>query len=275
MLDSHRKGFKRNYTELFNGYRKSLRITPRNQPDSHNNIVTALSDDINIKLSILDRKITELEELFAQRVLPTFDNSEVELCDHNIRQITNEISHRISALSSEIKHPIPTLDTEVANLLMNLQQCHKLRLASLVQKFRNIQATRRPNNQRLHRDDQNDLISDIYADFQPNLENDDQNEAILQHNMEAIQNDELQHLIVMMNELNSLFRDMSLLIFEQGTVLDRIDTKIELAVQDVERGNEQLEQANEYQSSNCFYMYITVLVGLIGVCIFIMLFRKR
>ena len=79
----------------------------------------------------------------------------------------------------------------------------------------------------------------------------------------------------MMNELNSLFRDVSLLIFEQGTVLDRIDTKIELAVQDVERGNEQLERANEYQSSNCFYTYISVLLGLIFVCILIMLFRKR
>ncbi|KAK8878528.1 Syntaxin-16 [Tritrichomonas musculus] len=274
MFDSHRKGFKKNYTDLFNSYRMSLKITPHHQNDMQNNIVTAISENINIKLSILERKITELSELFTQRARPTFDNVEIEICDHNIRQTTNEISNRISDINSEINRPIPTQDNEVATLLMNLQQCHKLRLSALVQRFRNLQATKRVASISSVR--QNDTILSSAIDS-INNNSDSDSSAQLQHNqeLEQIQHDDIAQLVTMMNELNSLFRDVSLLIFEQGTVLDRIDTKIELAVQDVERGNEQLERANEYQSSNCFYVYISVLVGLIFICILIMLFRKR
>ena len=277
MFDSHRKGFKKNFTDLFSSYRMSLKITPRHQNDTQNNIVTAISENVNIKLSILERKITELSELFSQRARPTFDNVEIEICDHNIRQTTNEISNRISDINTEINRPIPTQDNEIATLLMNLQQCHKLRLSALVQRFRNLQATKRVASiNSVPKNDTTKNMSNALDSISTN-NSDSDSSAQLQHNqeLEQIQHDDIAQLVTMMNELNSLFRDVSLLIFEQGTVLDRIDTKIELAVQDVERGNEQLERANEHQSSNCFYTYISVLVGLIFICILIMLFRKR
>lgn len=288
MLHSQRKGFKKNYTDLFLGYRRGLKIVPRHNTNSKDNIVTALSDNINIQLSILDRKITELSELFVARLRPTFDNAELELCDHNIRQTTNEISNRITSLTTEIKHPINTQDPEVASLLINLQQCHKLRLSSLVQRFRNLQATRRlppslktDSNSNIYQNGPNSQngTSDLLADFNTGIDvNSDPDSALLSHHnqeLEQMRDDDLGQLVTMMNELNSLFRDMSLLIFEQGTMLDRIDTKIELAVQDVQRGNDELEQANEHQSSNCFYYYIFILVGLITICLLIMIFRKR
>lgn len=277
MFDSHRKGFKKNFTDLFTSYRMSLKITPRRQDDTQNNIVTAISENVNIKLSILERKITELSELFSQRARPTFDNVEIEICDHNIRQTTNEISNRISDINSEINHPIPTQDSEVATLLMNLQQCQKLRLSALVQRFRNIQATKRVASiNSVPKNDTTKSMSSALDSISTN-NSDSDSSAQLQHNqeLEQIQHDDIAQLVTMMNELNSLFRDVSLLIFEQGTVLDRIDTKIELAVQDVERGNEQLVRANEHQSSNCFYTYILVLLGLIFICILIMIFRRR
>lgn len=277
MFDSHRKGFKKNFTDLFTSYRMSLKITQRRQDDTQNNIVTAISENVNIKLSILERKITELSELFSQRARPTFDNVEIEICDHNIRQTTNEISNRISDINSEINHPIPTQDSEVATLLMNLQQCQKLRLSALVQRFRNIQATKRVASiNSVPKNDTTKSMSSALDSISTN-NSDSDSSAQLQHNqeLEQIQHDDIAQLVTMMNELNSLFRDVSLLIFEQGTVLDRIDTKIELAVQDVERGNEQLVRANEHQSSNCFYTYILVLLGLIFICILIMIFRRR
>ncbi|OHT06137.1 Syntaxin-41 [Tritrichomonas foetus] len=266
----HNSGFKNNYTDLFISFRNQHHSSIPERSKYSDNLITTLSDNINVKLSLLNRKIEELDELFTQRMMPTFDNAVIELCDHNIRQTTSDISRRINNLSLEIKCPISTHDSEIASVLVNLQQCHRLQLSKMVQKFRNLQATKRPNMHTIV-DNQGDLISDIYADFSPNESHD--SISLIQQNLETRQNEDLEQLVSMMNELNSLFRDVSLLIFEQGTVLDRIDTKIEMAIQDVQRGNEQLEQANEYQAHDCFYTYITVLLVLIGICLMIMIFR--
>ena len=266
-------GFKINHTDIF----ISLRNQQNQNIESHNNIpeniLTTVSDNINIKLSLLDRKINELDELFTQRNRPTFDTAEIEMCDHNIKQTTDEIGRKITNISSEIKKVVYTQDPEVATLLINLQQCHKLRLSKLVQKFRNLQATKRPATQRLiENENHNNQISDMYSDFA--VSGNDDSSSLLQQNFEERQDDELQELVRMMNDLNSLFRDMSLLIYDQGTILDRIDTKIEMAVQEVERGNRELETANEHQSNQCFYTYIGALVIMIAICLLIMIYRK-
>ena len=273
MSESNRRGFRRNHTQLFLSLRRSPEpvINDRDDTSRAANFVIALADDVNVKLSLLDRRISEMDELFTKISLPTFDNRSTEQYNKEIEQITQEISRIINNLSSEIKRPIPSNDKEVASLIINLKQCHKLRLASLVQKFRALQVSKRPKLQEKSHHNA-DIISDMYADFNDDSMRDG-GEIMIQQNVQNQENEELQELIRMMNDLNQLFRDMSLLIFEQGTLLDRIDTKIELAVQDVERGNEELLIANEHQSSNCFYVYIAVLVGLIGICIFIMIFR--
>lgn len=272
MYDPRRGGFRKNHTEIFNNFRRNNPIASSDRVVGDANMVTILSDDVNVKLSVLDRKISDLDELFTQRMRPTFDNTEVEMCDHRIHQVTQDISQRISALSSEIKRPLNTQDPEVVNLLVNLQQCHRLRLASLVQRFRSLQATRRPDTQ--VKEEQVDPISQMYADFQPRASPDQA--LLIQRNEEMIERqDELGELVAMMNELNTMFRDVSLMIFEQGTILDRIDTKIEVALHDVQKGTESLHAANEHQKSNCFYWYIGCVMGLIGVCLLIMIFRKR
>ncbi|KAH0791455.1 syntaxin 16/TLG2-like protein [Histomonas meleagridis] len=274
MYETKTAGFKRNKTNMFNEIRGPRKSVPPSgvQDANSNNLVIALSDNMNIKLSILERKITELDDTYTRRMQPTFDNAELEFCDHQIRQISKEISQKIQNLYNETKRPIKTDDPDVAQLLLNLQQCHRIRLSYQVQRFRNIQATKRPEIQM--KEETNDPISEMYADF--NVQSNDQEHAsLLQRNAEQQQqNEEISQLISMMNELNALFRDTSLLIFEQGTVLDRIDTKIEMSIQSVNHGNEELEIANQYQSSKCFYVYIFVLVVLIGICLLIMIFRK-
>lgn len=270
MYDPRQSGFRRDYTDIFTGMRMNNPVSSIPRAEGTANMVTILSDDVNVKLSILDRKISELDDLFTKRARPTFDNTELDLCDHNIQQITSEISQRISSLSTEIKRPITTQDPEVVNLLVNLQQCHRLKLANLVQRFRNLQATRRPVN--LGHEEPNDPIAAMYADFHPQVSPDQA--MLIQRNEEMIeQQDELRGLVAMMNELNALFRDVSLLIFEQGTILNRIDTRIEVAVQDVQRGNEDLRAANEHQKSKCFYWYIGLMMILIGICLVIMIYR--
>jgi syntaxin 16 len=272
MYDPRRSGFRRDHTDLFNELRRSSPAQPLTRPTTDSNVITVISDDVNVKLSILERKLSDLDDLFTQRGRLTFDNSQLESLDRQIGQITADISQRVSQLNLETKQPLPVHDPAVVPLLVNLRQSHRLRLASLVQRFRGLQATKRRDMQPPEEPD--DPISAMYADFHPSVTPD---QALLMEQDEELAREqtELARLVGMMNELNTMFRDLSLVIFEQGTILDRIDTRIDMAVQDVQAGNEDLEAANRHQKRGCFRSYIIVIMVLIGICLLIMVFRKR
>jgi syntaxin 16 len=231
-------------------------------------VITLLSDDVNLKLSLLDRNLAELDGLFTQRSRLTFDTADLDSLDRQIQAITADISQRISQLNSDIRHPLPTRDPDAVRLLVSLQQSHRLRLTAVVQRFRELQSTRRSTFQAS--DDSPDPISAMYADLEL------PEQAVAQLDEQAVgEQTELARLMALMNELNAMFRDLSLVVFEQGTVLDRIDTRIELAVEDVRAGNADLEHAAEHQRRGCFYPYIVCVMALIGICLLVMLFRKR
>ena len=270
-------GFRHSQTDLFVSLRaaNAISMRPPEYPPIDNFLLFS-SQDLTTKFTILDRKIDELEQLFSKRSRPTFDSNSLELIDHDIRVLTGEITSRISQIRSDIKKPIKTKNKDEASLLLNLQQSSCIRLGQFIQKFRNLQASKKIDGGlgNDEDDEMNDPIATMYADFEPQLTPDQM--TLLHRNEEELrnQNDEIARLVTMMNELNDLFRDLSLLVFEQGTVLDRIDTKIEVAIQEVESGNQQLQQANEHQKSKCFYVYIGVVAFLIIICLLLLLWKK-
>ena len=52
-----------------------------------------------------------------------------------------------------------------------------------------------------------------------------------------------------MNELGSLFKDMSSLVIQQGTVLDRIDYNVKEAQTNVQEGVKELQKTLDYETS--------------------------
>ena len=81
----------------------------------------------------------------------------------------------------------------------------------------------------------------------------------------VLKSTEVTQLATSLKELSVLFKDFSLLVVEQGTVLDRIDYKIAEATRSIQKGNVHLKKTLEVEKS----MRATkVIVGL-GVAIFV------
>ena len=76
---------------------------------------------------------------------------------------------------------------------------------------------------------------------------------------------EVTQLANSITELAVLFKDLSVLVVEQGTVLDRIDYNITTAVHSVKQGNKHLDQTLKVERS---MRSTKVIVGL-GVAIFV------
>lgn len=76
---------------------------------------------------------------------------------------------------------------------------------------------------------------------------------------------EIDSLVSSIEDLAHIMKDFQTLVFEQGTILDRIDHNIEVALENTVEANEELKKANENFKSNCFRNSSLALIGVIFV----------
>jgi syntaxin 16 len=71
---------------------------------------------------------------------------------------------------------------------------------------------------------------------------------------------ELDKIVKGVNNLHEMFKDMTILVNEQGTILDRIDYNIDIGYDNVSRGKKKLQEANESKKGSCFRNAIMILM---------------
>lgn len=85
---------------------------------------------------------------------------------------------------------------------------------------------------------------------------------------------EISHIVRSIQDLNEIFKDLSTMIVDQGTILDRIDYNIEHASVQVEKGLQQLQKAEKYQKKNRKMYIICVLAILLVILVIILIAVK-
>jgi syntaxin 16 len=75
------------------------------------------------------------------------------------------------------------------------------------------------------------------------------------------------------NSIHEMFKDMNQLIIDQGTILDRIDYNMTVALETMEKGNEQLHKAAELQKAGTYKLCVMFLVVLIIGFLLALLFK--
>ncbi len=88
---------------------------------------------------------------------------------------------------------------------------------------------------------------------------------------------EIQRLCVSITELSKLFDDLSTLVVDQGTMIDRIDAQLVQAVNSTERGVLELTRADKIQSKSVSWSCrcIVLLIVLICVMVAVLVFRSQ
>jgi t-SNARE complex subunit (syntaxin) len=81
--------------------------------------------------------------------------------------------------------------------------------------------------------------------------------------------------MAMINKLTAMFRDFSLVVFEQVTIINGIDTRIDLAVENTRIGNEDLDHASQHRCIHCFYIGIEWIMAHIVIYLVVMFIRQR
>jgi syntaxin 16 len=90
---------------------------------------------------------------------------------------------------------------------------------------------------------------------------------------QRVRNKEIKHLVNTINDLAVLFKDLSVLVVEQGTILDRIDYNIECAHKDVKQANVHLTATVKIEKSFRSKGVMGCLVISILVCLLLLVLK--
>lgn len=101
--------------------------------------------------------------------------------------------------------------------------------------------------------------------------------AVVDDLTEAVQSrdTEIAKIAQSIEELSSIFKELAVLVIDQGTILDRIDYNMEAVVEHTKTGIQQLEKAEKHQKSARPMKCIIGLLCTIGVLLIILVYKHR
>eukprot|EP00163_Fabomonas_tropica_P016509 TRINITY_DN2958_c1_g1_i1.p1 TRINITY_DN2958_c1_g1~~TRINITY_DN2958_c1_g1_i1.p1 ORF type:complete len:332 (+),score=55.76 TRINITY_DN2958_c1_g1_i1:206-1201(+) len=268
-------------------------------PPAWIDVVDAVHDDV----ARITTKLDELHKHHRQHLMPQF--GEQDDLEQTIEIITQEITRLFRTAEQKIKkiqqaaegQSLSTLGGDVNEppapahkpspgedaVKKNVTRQLAMELATLSQSFRKSQQEylarlRRQKEGLPNYDDKGSSAAGGSVAPVATLEEFDQGFTTqqllsLEHSEAVIdeRDRELRNIAASINDLAVIFKELSVLVIDQGTILDRIDYNVEQLVQHTEKGYQELKKAEDYQKSarlKLCIILLTVLVIGFGLALF-------
>ena len=205
-----------------------------------------------------------------------FNEDENKKIGKNIRKMANQLKSELKQVEKNIHLYInEELQEKGENHLLfqikdNMSQNILSELSTFSKKFKLNQELYSKKCKELVSED-DDKALEMYEISTNNLDNENDNNPgqnfLMDEEPDQLLQDrenELNEVVRNMNNLQELFKDLHLIVIEQGTILDRIDYNIDVSYDNVSKGKKKIISANENHKSSCFRNVILFLL----ICIF-------
>lgn len=241
----------------------------------------------------LKSKINDLKMLHSRHLhRSTFDESSddeiaIENCSHEISRMFNECHRLVQIIRSHSSEGI----TKEKRLTINVYHSLATALQELSTLFRSTQNSylrqiqSREDRSKIYFNNQNVDLENFYAEDTEDIDNYFINsKQMSQQQLLMLEEDntrlaqereqEVNAIVKSIMDLNDIFKDLSQMVVDQGTVLDRIDYNIEQTSIQVHEGFKQLQKADAYQRKNRKMCAIIVLAATVILLFFILIIIK-
>lgn len=222
--------------------------------------------------------------MYDQRIKNIFDEADAVEQDQRINALAGEVTgilkrcenrvKQVSVSSGPHSESVATLPYEERLLRLNVMRAMATKIQSLSIKFRTMQKNflnrlkglESKNSEffSIGDEDPADALSG-----QQSMGFMDAKDSMQEREKEIIK------IATSIGELATIFRELSVLLVEQGSILDSIDYNVEQSLTHLLRANEELVQANAYSKSTRSLWCILFLLGAIAICITILVLRSQ
>ncbi|CAI5472651.1 unnamed protein product [Closterium sp. Yama58-4] len=260
-----------------------------------------VSDKIKDDMQKIRGKMGELAKVQARALLPSFDTDDA-------RGKKNEHERTMEVLTAEITRALKTCEQRLqqlsrkdatsagnAAIARNVQRCMATDLQQLSMDFRKqtkqylrrLQQQQQPQEKavlgraaaggstgRLHEASSSATQADEDDYFDPEFEERQLLRVRQMENVTAEREKEIQEIVQSVHDLAQIMKDISVLVIDQGTIVDRIDYNIQNISANVDKGVEELKKAEKSQKQSALIFCILVLVVAV-LALFVILILKK
>ncbi len=235
--------------------------------------------------------VSKLQDLHSKRLQVTFSEDESDQQEREIDMTTRQATSTLKSAENKIKRIAmigneqpEQLTDEERILRVNVMRNLGTELQGISKSFRNMQKEflMKVKGQAQVGSDFFQEVTDSKSSsetFESALDNGFSEEQMAQLKELEQRSDEREkeiiHLVQSVNELATLFQELSLLVIEQGTILDRIDYNIANALDQVDMGVQELTKADDYSKRTLTLKCIIVLVILIIIEIIVLVSKNK
>jgi len=240
------------------------------------------AQEVRDDLKALREKLRELDNVQKKRLLRVFGDD--TSADKDVEAVSSQIStliRRCEQTIHEIKRSgVPASDSE-REFRLNVQRGLATRLLQSSQEFRNLQKQYldkiKARQKGILWDDT--PIIDGVGGAKPDLDTSFTSEQTLElAQMEqdsATRSSEICRIAASISEVHTIFKELAVLVIDQGSILDRIDYQIEQVVHQTKETNVQLLIAERSQKNNRATKCIVLLAVLNALTLLVLILRLR
>ena len=242
-------------------------------------------DETTVQLEDINKRMINLSRVCKKRLM-AFDDREEQKLEREItfmNMITELFKRAEGSLRRIFSASMVPKDDRDAQVRKNIQRALATQLQNLSFDFRKQQKKYLRKIQDKKNDtagkgffvpDENDLKDSQrngYAGF-----NDRQFE-MLQDTQQGLdeRDQEIMNIAKSITDLSQIFKELAVLVIDQGTVLDRIDYNMEQVEDKVEKGVDELEKAKELQKKSRPLRCVVFLLIVNAILILILYFKHR
>ncbi|KAL2642872.1 hypothetical protein R1flu_010459 [Riccia fluitans] len=240
-----------------------------------------ISDEVSTEMNKAKSKIAELAKSYGRALMVSFDDSTGE--QQTIELLTAEITRSLKKCEQKLqrlsggqgnsgdenlrKNVQRSLATDLQSLSMDFRKLQKGYLAKLrLQEDKSGADISMGFSQQRSREDEDDSDMGFSSSQLSQLK---QNEA-----MSAEREREITQIVESVNDLAQIMKDLSVLVIDQGTIVDRIDYNITNVAASVEQGVRELVKAEETQKKGGMVMCVMILIALCAFMLFVYIMKK-
>ncbi|XP_039058717.1 syntaxin-41-like [Hibiscus syriacus] len=238
------------------------------------------SEEIAANVQCARTKMAELGKAHAKALMPSFGDGKED--QRNIENLTNEITNLLKRSEKRLQKLSATGPSEDSNVRKNVQRQLATDLQNLSMELRKKQSTYL-KRLRQQMEEGADMEMNLNGN-RPKEEDDDLDDLMFnEHQMAKLKQSEaytverereIQQVVESVNELAQIMKDLSILVIDQGTNIDRIDYNIQNVATTVEEGLKQLQKAERTQKQGGMVMCASVLVIMCFVMLVLLILKE-
>ncbi|KAK1374030.1 Syntaxin-43 [Heracleum sosnowskyi] len=241
-----------------------------------------LSEEIAVNVQHARGKMGELSKAHAKALMPSFGDGKED--QHRIEALTQEITNLLRKSENRLRRLSAGGPSEDSNIRKNVQRSLATDLQSLSMELRKKQSTYLKRlKQQKEGPDGDDLEMNLNRS-QTGMEDEDLDDMVFnEHQMARVKKSEaftatrereIQQVVESVSELAQIMKDLSVLVIDQGTIVDRIDYNIQNVAASVEEGFKQLQKAERSQKKGGMVKCATILVIMCFVMLVLLILKE-